>query len=245
MSEHSSADNSPAGSSPRQGVYLVRAGRGGERDLQVRATDSFQVSARRGGRSNHPVQGSSADNFQVSPSRGGGTDLQGRAAGSFQAGSSPWQTVYVVKAIWGVLPRKRRYHPGRQAVFHQANPSRGGEVDRQACAAGCYQVSAGQGGRSYDPGRQAVFHLASPSCGGEVDRRAGATLDNRDILLINKANTASAANAHRILTNTTGTGGGMAEAIIPNLCPWWIPSRGFLLLNPIRTAKERTGAKWS
>lgn len=116
MSEHSSADNSPAGSSPRQGVYLVRAGRGGGTDRQACAAERFQVGA-------------------------------GRRA----------------------FPRKRP---------------------------------------------------------------AGAALDTCDILLINKANTASAANAHRILTNTTGTGGGMAEAIIPNLCPWWIPSRGFLLLNP-------------
>lgn len=45
------------------------------------------------------------------------------------------------------------------------------------------------------------------------------SLDKGGILLINKANTASAANAHRILTNTTGNSGGMAEAIIPKLAP--------------------------
>ena len=103
-----------------------------------------------------------------------------------------------------VFPRKRSYQSGRQAVFHQASPSCGGEVDRQIHAVSSYQVRigrgvfpqkrsyhpgrrpsvdstpaafrvrSGRGGNSDHPGRQSVFHLASPSCSGEVDRRAGA-----------------------------------------------------------------------
>ena len=122
------------------------------------------------------------------------------SADNSPAGDSLWRAVYQVRA------------------------GRGGGTDRQACAAERFQVGAGRGEFPHN-------------------RLAGAALDTYGILLINKANTASVTSAHRVLTNTTGVIGGMAEAIIPNLCPWWIPSRGFLLLNPIRTAKERTGAK--
>lgn len=186
MSEHSSADNSPAGDSLWHGVYQVRAGRGGGTDRQGRAAGSNQVGA---GRRAFPRKRSERLGRQFS-------------ADSSPAGDSLWRAVYQVRA------------------------GRGGGTDRQACAAERFQVGAGR--------------RAFPR-----KRPAGAALDTCDILLINKANTASATNAHRVLTNTTGVIGGMAEAIIPNLCPWWIPSRGFLLLNPIRTAKERTGAKWS
>ena len=77
-----------------------------------------------------------------------------------------------------VFPRKRSYHPGRQAVFHQVSPNRGGVVDRQACATGSFQVNAGQGGRPGHPGQgpsadstPAVFRARSGR-GGEVDRQA-------------------------------------------------------------------------
>ena len=152
--------------------------RGGEVDRHIHAAGSYQVSAGQRGNSDHPRR--QAVFHQASPSRGGGTDLQGRAAGAFQAGSSPWQAVYLVKAVWGVFPRKQSYHLGRQSVFHQARPSRGGEVDQKIHAAGSYQVSAGQGGKPNHPGRglsadstPAVFRTRSGR-GGEVDRLAGA-----------------------------------------------------------------------
>lgn len=122
------------------------------------------------------------------------------SADSSPAGDSLWRAVYQVRA------------------------GRGGGTDRQACAAERFQVGAGR--------------RAFPR-----KRPAGAALDTCDILLINKANTASATNAHRVLTNTTGVIGGMAEAIIPNLCPWWIPSRGFLLLNPHQDRKRKDGSE--